>query len=72
MQRPDNGAPKNSPDLPATGEDLSHRLDRSQGVIKPPADVDPEIQKPHGDVHAPMPVITPPGSPGGDQRMQPK
>ncbi len=50
---------------------LSDQLARSDGVICPPARVDPEI-------HAPtppggrMPVIPPPGSPGGDPNVQPK
>lgn len=53
------------------GRSLSDRLARSDGVICPPARVDPEI-------HAPTPpggrmqVIPPPGSPGGDPNVQPK
>lgn len=51
--------------------DLSERLAQSGGVICPPSQLDPEI-------HAPtppggrMPVIPPPGSPGGDRSLQPK
>jgi hypothetical protein len=52
---------------------LSDKLDRSEGVIKPPAGIDPDIQKP---APAPnpgvMPVIPPPGEPGGRQDIQPK
>jgi hypothetical protein len=47
-------------------------LARSGGVITPPADVDPQIKRmpPHsGD---PMPVIPPPGTPGGDPSIKPK
>ncbi len=50
---------------------LSEKLARSKGVICPPEDVDPDIKAPtpHG---GPMPVIPPPGSPGGNQSVQPK
>jgi hypothetical protein len=55
------------------GETLSERLDRANGVIQPPAGTDPGIAAP-----VPMPppgstpVIPPPGTPGGDQSVQPK
>jgi hypothetical protein len=57
----------------APSDDLSHRLDRSRGVIRPQGDVDPGISAapPASDSSA-MPVIPPPGSPGGDPRVQPK
>jgi hypothetical protein len=51
---------------------LSERLNRSGGVIKPPADVDPEIQKKPPDTSSKMPVIPPPGTPGGDPNVKPK
>jgi hypothetical protein len=50
---------------------LSDRLARSGGVICPPEHVDPEIRQPTPPGGA-MPVIPPPGSPGGDQSIQPK
>lgn len=50
---------------------LSDRLARSGGVICPPEHVDPEIRQPTPP-GGPMPVIPPPGSPGGDQSVQPK
>lgn len=58
---------------PAPDESLSKRLSRTEGVIKPPEGVDPEIRVP-APVPEPntTPVIPPPGSPGGDQRIQPK
>ena len=50
---------------------LSDKLADSKGVICPPHEVDPDINRP-----APgggrTPVIPPPGSPGGDQNVQPK
>jgi hypothetical protein len=63
--------------LPATpGEttgraNLSDELSRSKGVICPPAGIDPGISAPAvgGGV---MPVIPPPGTPGGDPGIIPK
>jgi hypothetical protein len=50
---------------------LSNKLARSGGVICPPEHIDPEIKQPTPP-GGPMPVIPPPGSPGGDQSIQPK
>ncbi|MCF8477376.1 MAG: hypothetical protein K9G60_10115 [Pseudolabrys sp.] len=50
---------------------LSEHLARAEGVICPPAHVDPEIKAPTPP-GGPMPVIPPPGSPGGDPTVQPK
>lgn len=52
-------------------KNLSDRLAQSSGVICPPKHVDPEIQAPTPPA-GPMPVIPPPGSPGGDPKVQPK
>ena len=52
-------------------ENLSDKLARSSGVICPPEHVDPEIKQPTPPGSA-MPVILPPGSPGGDESVQPK
>ena len=47
------------------------RLARTDGVICPPRDVDPDIHSaPPGGGRTP--VIPPPGSPGGDPSVQPK
>jgi len=51
---------------------LSERLNRSGGVIKPPENVDPGLQKKPPDDSGKMPVIPPPGSPGGDPNVKPK
>ena len=50
---------------------LSDELSRSKGVICPPAGIDPGISAPAvgGGV---MPVIPPPGTPGGDPNIVPK
>ena len=54
-------------------ESLSDRLSRDKGVIRPP-DVeqpnDMEVKPP--DTQSKMPVIPPPGSPGGDESVDPK
>jgi hypothetical protein len=50
---------------------LSEKLAQSKGIICPPANADKEmaVQPPAGGN---MPVIPPPGTPGGDQSVQPK
>ena len=53
-------------------DDLSEKLARSGGVICPPDHIDPEIKQPTPPTGSSMPVIPPPGSPGGDQSVQPK
>src|SRR5947209_590520 len=48
------------------GSDLSSKLDKSEGVLKPSSNIDPAIQKPAPVPNAgSMPVIPPPGEPGG-------
>ena len=52
-------------------EPLSDKLARSKGVICPPTGVDAEmLVTPPGGGR--LKVIPPPGSPGGDQSVQPK
>jgi hypothetical protein len=53
------------------GKSLSDRLARSDGVICPPSHIDPEITQPAPEGGR-MPVIPPPGSPGGDPTVRPK
>ena len=52
-------------------EPLSDKLARSDGVLCPPAGVDPEIRAPTPE-SGNTPVIPPPGSPGGDPMVRPK
>ena len=52
-------------------ESLSDKLDRSDGVLSPPADVDPGLARPAPDVGTTR-IIPPPGSPGGDPTVRPK
>jgi len=52
---------------------LSKKLDKNEGVLKPPHGIDPEMhQQPPARTGDKMPVIIPPGEPGGDQSVQPK
>jgi len=56
---------------PASGTSSSD-LGRSGGVVTPPPSVDPQMRRtppPAGDS---MPVIPPPGTPGGDPSVKPK
>lgn len=50
---------------------LTDKLAQSNGVICPPSYVDPEIKAPTPDAGR-MRVIPPPGTPGGDQKVEPK
>ena len=73
--QPNNAVPKD-PDEGVSGsssESLSHELNRSGGVIHPPADVDPGLTQAAPDIgpHS-MPVIPPPGTPGGNPDVKPK
>jgi hypothetical protein len=52
---------------------MSEDLSRSGGVIEPPPTVDREMrQPPPATGPQSMPVIPPPGTPGGDQTVKPK
>jgi hypothetical protein len=77
-----NCAPMQTPTQPGTAapegtttgqrvESLGDKLARSDGVLCPPAGVDPEMhaRPPDGGK---TPVIPPPGSPGGDPSIRPK
>ena len=74
--------PPGSPGTATTGEaephnpapapdNLSSRLAQSDGVICPPPAVDPQMKLPTPEAGN-MPVIPPPGSPGGDPSIRPK
>src|SRR6267378_101394 len=59
------------PDRTACACALGDKLARSDGVLCPPAGVDPEIRAPTPETGN-TPVIPPPGSPGGDPTVRPK
>jgi hypothetical protein len=82
QQAPNMPAPKDvpaekiDPDDPlATGStgNLSDRLERSDGVIRPPDTATPDMNVP-APVPDPgtTPVIPPPGAPGGNRNVDPK
>jgi hypothetical protein len=52
-------------------EPLGDKLAKSDGVLCPPAGVDPAMRAP-APSGGNMPVIPPPGSPGGDPNVRPK
>lgn len=55
-----------------SADTLSDRLSRQQGTLHPPS-VDPGISAPlPSNGQGAMPVIPPPGSPGGNQAVVPK
>jgi hypothetical protein len=74
-------APPSSPAKPQIPEKVAppledggkqKKLEREDGVIKPPPDVDPGMTAKPPDTDKAMPVIPPPGSPGGEQSVKPK
>jgi hypothetical protein len=54
-----------------SSEPLGDKLAKSDGVLCPPAGVDPQMRAPTPDTGN-TPVIPPPGSPGGDPTVRPK
>ncbi|WP_426613696.1 hypothetical protein [Bradyrhizobium sp. McL0616] len=64
-----------APDGTTTGQSrelLGDKLAKSDGVLCPPPGVDPEMHAPAPTTDGAMPVIPPPGSPGGDPTVRPK
>jgi len=58
---------------PERSGSMSEDLSRSGGVIQPPPTVDPGMrQAPPSPGPQSMPVIPPPGTPGGDPTVKPK
>jgi hypothetical protein len=74
--QPSNCAPMKGNTAPGAtvgqnGEPLGEKLAKSDGVLCPPSGVDPAMRAPTPDAGN-MPVIPPPGSPGGDPTVRPK
>ncbi len=66
------GAGANAPGINGDAKgNLTDKLASSKGVICPPAGIDPGMQQKPREGGA-MKIVPPPGSPGGDQRVQPK
>ena len=68
---PERIAPPDKAPGATADQNLSDRLSRQQGTLRPPT-VDPGIQAPAPRGQGAMPVIPPPGTPGGDQKVVPK
>jgi hypothetical protein len=70
------GLPPDAKEAPTVGgggssEPLSDKLAQSKGVICPPAGMDRDLQvRPPGG--GALKVIPPPGTPGGDPRVEPR
>ena len=62
----------NQPVEPPASGSSSSDLGRSGGVIRPPADVDPQMKQMPPSSGDRMPVIPPPGTPGGNPSAKPK
>jgi hypothetical protein len=72
LKIPDTPTPQgpSTPNATTGSGNLSDKLAQSDGVLCPP-NVDPDIKAPTPDAGK-MPVIPPPGSPGGDPSVHPK
>ena len=71
---PDSKLPgANGPSATGSTNTLSEKLEQTDGVIRPPETASPDITVP-APVPDPgtTPVIRPPGSPGGNQQVDPK
>src|SRR5712691_9976355 len=55
-----------------SSEPLSDKLDRSGGAIRPPSGIDPGLTQSPPRSGSSMPVIPPPGTPGGEPEINPK
>jgi len=53
-------------------EPLGDKLAKSDGVLCPPSGVDPDMHAPAPSTDGAMPVIPPPGTPGGNPNVRPK
>ena len=71
--KPDSQSPNASEGTTVgqANEALGDKLAKSNGVLCPPAGVDPQMRAPTPDTGN-TPVIPPPGSPGGNPDVQPK
>lgn len=60
-------------DMHAGSGTLSGRLAQQRGTLQPPRGIDPGMTvSPPAQAQGTMPVIPPPGSPGGNQQVAPK
>jgi hypothetical protein len=65
--------PRSTGSVSRSNEPLSEKLNRTDGVIRPPANIAPDMTvRPPVPNPGTTPVIPPPGTPGGDQSIEPK
>ena len=69
--RPEAGQPA-TPAVPSASGTFSSDLNRSDGVITPPAGIDPEIKQTPPPTGSTMPIIPPPSTPSGNPAVKPK
>ena len=71
---PTQAKPNDPNGLKTTGSEkpLTEKLADSGGVLCPPPATDPEIRVAPPSTGSNMPVVPPPGSPGGDPAVKPK
>jgi hypothetical protein len=69
--RPGAGQPA-APAMPPASGTSGSDLNRSGGVITPPAGIDPEMKQTPPPTGSTMPIIPPPGTPGGNPTVKPK
>jgi hypothetical protein len=70
--RPDDATGPQQGTSAAPSGSLSDELSRSGGVVQPPATGDQGVVPPPKAGPQSTPVIPPPGTPGGNQAIQPK
>jgi hypothetical protein len=61
-----------TPTVPPASGTSSSDLNRSGGLITPPTGIDPAIKQSPPATGSTMPVIPPPGTPGGNPAVKPK
>jgi hypothetical protein len=66
------GGQEATPAVPPASGTQSSDLNRSGGIITPPADVDPGMKQTPPPTGSTMPIIPPPGTPGGNPTVKPK
>jgi hypothetical protein len=65
--------PRSTGSVGRSNEPLSDKLDRTDGVIRPPANIAPDMSvRPSVPDPGTTRVIPPPGTPGGDPNVEPK
>jgi hypothetical protein len=65
--------PRSTGSVGRSNAPLSDKLNRTDGVIRPPANIAPDMTvRPPVPNPGTTPVIPPPGTPGGDQSIEPK